>query len=209
MAKRMVDLIAGSVALVLVSPLWLISALAVWLESGSPVLFKQVRLGLNGKHFRMLKFRSMYVNSADLRNHDGSTYNGPGDPRVTRVGSLLRCLSLDELPQLVNVLRGDMSIVGPRPDPPDVLHLYRSEDHLRLSVKPGITGWAQIHGRNSLTWERRRDLDIEYVSKRNLWMDMRIMFHTVPVVLLRSGVYMEKPVNGRGAVTSVQRDEFE
>jgi lipopolysaccharide/colanic/teichoic acid biosynthesis glycosyltransferase len=205
----MVDLIAGSVALVLVSPLWLISALAVWLESGSPVLFKQVRLGLNGKHFRMLKFRSMYVNSADLRNHDGSTYNGPGDPRVTRVGSLLRCLSLDELPQLVNVLRGDMSIVGPRPDPPDVLHLYRSEDHLRLSVKPGITGWAQIHGRNSLTWERRRDLDIEYVSKRNLWMDMRIMFHTVPVVLLRSGVYMEKPVNGRGAVTSVQRDEFE
>jgi len=208
-AKRMVDLIAGSVALVLVSPLWLISALAVWLESGSPVLFKQVRLGLNGKHFRMLKFRSMYVNSADLRNHDGSTYNGPGDPRVTRVGSLLRCLSLDELPQLVNVLRGDMSIVGPRPDPPDVLHLYRSEDHLRLSVKPGITGWAQIHGRNSLTWERRRDLDIEYVSKRNLWMDMRIMFHTVPVVLLRSGVYMEKPVNGRGAVTSVQRDEFE
>ena len=198
MKRRSVDLVCASLALVLASPVFLLCAFAVWLESGSPVFFAQPRLGLFGRPFRMLKFRSMYTKSPDLRNSDGSTYNGPNDPRVTRVGRWLRRSSLDELPQLINVLRGDMSIVGPRPDVLDAVDRYRSEDHQRLSVKPGITGWAQIHGRNTLTWERRRDLDNEYVRKRTLRMDLQIVFHTVPIVLLGSGIYIEKPEKGRG-----------
>jgi lipopolysaccharide/colanic/teichoic acid biosynthesis glycosyltransferase len=197
-AKRSLDLMVGSLALVLVSPAFLLCMLAVWVESGGPVFFKQTRLGLNGKLFNMLKFRSMFVNSVDLRNADGSTYNGLNDPRVTRVGSWLRKFSLDELPQLINVIRGDMSIVGPRPDVPDAINKYRDEDHVRLSVMPGMTGWAQIHGRNSLPWERRRDLDLEYVQKHTFWMDLWIVLQTIPVVLLGRGIYIEKSENRRG-----------
>jgi lipopolysaccharide/colanic/teichoic acid biosynthesis glycosyltransferase len=197
-AKRTFDLVGGTLALALASPVLLLCAIAVWLDSGCPVFFTHARLGLNGKLFRVLKFRSMYRNAADLRNPDGSTYNDPRDPRVTPVGRWLRKLSLDELPQLINVVRGEMSLVGPRPDVPDALNHYRADDHQRLSVKPGITGWAQIHGRNSLPWERRRDLDIEYIQKRSLWMDIRIVLHTIPMVLLGRGIYIEKPGKRRG-----------
>ncbi|MGO9316337.1 MAG: sugar transferase [Terracidiphilus sp.] len=198
MVKRSIDLIVGSLLLVLLSPLLLLCLFAVWLDSGNPIFFIHARLGLNGKLFQMLKFRSMYRNAADLRNSDGSTYNGPNDPRVTPVGRLLRKLSLDELPQLINVVRGDMSLIGPRPDLPDALNHYRVEDFKRLSVKPGITGWAQIHGRNSLPWERRRDFDLEYVQKHTFWMDIWIVLQTIPVVLLGRGIYIEKYDNRRG-----------
>jgi lipopolysaccharide/colanic/teichoic acid biosynthesis glycosyltransferase len=114
------------------------------------------------------------------------------------VGRWLRRSSLDELPQLINVLRGEMSLIGPRPDLPDALNHYRVGDHQRLQVKPGITGWAQIHGRNSLMWARRRDLDIEYVQKRSFWMDMRIIVYTIPLALLGRGIYIEKPGKNRG-----------
>ena len=197
MAKRSIDLIVGSLLLALLSPVLLLCLFAVWLDSGKPIFFTHARLGLNGKHFRMLKFRSMYKNAADLRNSDGSTYNGPNDPRVTPVGLLLRKLSLDELPQLINVVRGEMSLIGPRPDLPDALNHYREDDFKRLSVKPGITGWAQIHGRNSLPWERRRDLDLEYVQKNTFWMDLWIVLQTIPVVLLGRGIYIEKSENRR------------
>ncbi len=197
-AKRAFDLAGGALALALASPLLLLCAIAVWLDSGSPVIFSHDRLGLNGKLFRMLKFRSMYRNAADLRNADGSTYNGPNDPRVTRVGRWLRRLSLDELPQLLNVFRGEMSLIGPRPDIPDALSRYRAGDELRLQVKPGITGWAQIHGRNSIAWERRRDLDLEYVQKRSFSMDMRIIVYTIPLALLGHGIYVEKMEKKRG-----------
>jgi lipopolysaccharide/colanic/teichoic acid biosynthesis glycosyltransferase len=184
--------------LTLASPVLLLCAISVWLDSGNPVIFTHDRLGLNGKLFRMLKFRSMYRNAADLRYPDGSTFNAPDDPRVTRVGRWLRSSSLDELPQLINVIRGEMSLIGPRPDLPDALNHYRAGDDLRLQVKPGITGWAQIHGRNSLALERRRDLDIEYVQKRSLWMDMRIIVYTIPLVMLGHGIYNEKPEKNRG-----------
>jgi lipopolysaccharide/colanic/teichoic acid biosynthesis glycosyltransferase len=197
-AKRAFDLAGGALALALASPVLLLCAIAVWLDSGSPVLFTHDRLGLNGRLFRMLKFRSMYRNAADLRNPDGSTYNGPNDSRVTRVGRWLRTSSLDELPQLINVVRGEMSLIGPRPDIPDALNHYRAGDHQRLHVKPGITGWAQIHGRNSLAWERRRDLDIEYVQKRSFRMDMRIILYTIPLALLGRGIYIEKAEKKRG-----------
>ena len=196
--KRAFDLAGGALALTLAFPILLLCAIAVWLDSGSPIIFAHDRLGLNGKIFRMLKFRSMYTNSADLRNPDGSTFNAQNDPRVTRAGRLLRRSSLDELPQLINVVRGEMSLIGPRPDIPDALNHYRDEDHMRLQVKPGITGWAQIHGRNSLIWERRRDLDIEYVQKRSFLMDMRIILYTIPLVLLGHGIYNEKPTKNRG-----------
>jgi lipopolysaccharide/colanic/teichoic acid biosynthesis glycosyltransferase len=197
-AKRAFDLAGGALALALASPVLLLCAIAVWLDSGSPVLFTHDRLGLNGRLFRMLKFRSMYRNAADLRNPDGSTYNGPNDSRVTRVGRWLRRSSLDELPQLINVVRGEMSLIGPRPDIPDALNHYRAGDHQRLHVKPGITGWAQIHGRNSLAWERRRDLDLEYVQKHSFWMDMRIILYTIPLALLGRGIYIEKAEKKRG-----------
>ena len=197
MVKRIIDLIVGSLLLVLLSPLLLLCLFAVWLDSGNPIFFTHARLGLNGKLFRMLKFRSMYRNAADLRNPDGSTYNGPNDPRVTPVGRLLRKLSLDELPQLINVVRGDMSIIGPRPDLPDQISTYKIEDHQRLSVKPGITGWAQIHGCNSLAVERRHEFDREYVQKRTFWMDLWIVLQTIPVVLLGRGIYIEKSENKR------------
>jgi undecaprenyl phosphate N,N'-diacetylbacillosamine 1-phosphate transferase len=197
-AKRIFDLSAGILALILASPVLVLCAIAVWLDSRSPVFFIHARLGLNGKHFKMLKFRSMYRNAADIRNPDGSTYNDPRDERVTRAGRWLRKSSLDELPQLINVVRGEMSLIGPRPDVPDAVNHYRVEDHQRLTVKPGITGWAQIHGRNSLAWERRRDLDLEYVKNHTLWMDMRIILYTIPLVLLGHGIYIEKPGKSRG-----------
>lgn len=196
--KRAFDLVGGALALALASPILLLCAIAVWLDSGGPAIFNHDRLGLNGKLFNMLKFRSMYKNAADLRNPDGSTFNAQDDPRVTRVGRWLRKTSLDELPQLVNVVRGEMSLIGPRPDIPDALNHYRAEDHRRLQVKPGITGWAQIHGRNSLRWERRRDLDLEYVQKQSFWMDMRIILYTIPLVMLGHGIYNEKAEKNRG-----------
>ncbi len=198
MVKRAFDLAGGALALALASPVMLLCAIAVWLDSGGPVTFTHDRLGLNGKPFRMLKFRSMYRNAADLRNPDGSTFNAQEDPRVTRAGRWLRRTSLDELPQLINVVRGEMSLIGPRPDIPDALNHYRADDHQRLKVKPGITGWAQIHGRNSLAWERRRDLDIEYVRNQSFWMDIRIILYTIPLVMLGHGIYNEKPEKNRG-----------
>jgi undecaprenyl phosphate N,N'-diacetylbacillosamine 1-phosphate transferase len=197
-AKRAFDLAGGALALALASPVLLLCAIAVWLDSGSPVIFTHDRLGLNGRLFRMLKFRSMYRNAADIRNPDGSTFNGPNDKRVTRVGRWLRRSSLDELPQLINVIRGEMSLIGPRPDLPDALNHYRAGDHQRLQVKPGITGWAQIHGRNSLAWEQRRDLDLEYVRMHSFWMDMQIIVYTIPLALLGRGIYVEKPGKNRG-----------
>jgi lipopolysaccharide/colanic/teichoic acid biosynthesis glycosyltransferase len=137
----------------------------------------------------MFKFRTMRQGSADLRNPDGSTFNAADDPRLTRTGSWLRRTSLDELPQLWNVIRGDMSLVGPRPDLPDQLRLYTEADYGRLQVRPGITGLAQVRGRNRLTWQQRREVDLEYVSSRTMWLDLSILARTVPGVLSRRGVF--------------------
>jgi lipopolysaccharide/colanic/teichoic acid biosynthesis glycosyltransferase len=189
-AKRCFDLVIGLLLLLLLSPVLFLCILAVWLDSGTPVFYTQLRLGMNSKVFNMLKLRSMYVNSADIRNPDGTTYNSPADSRVTRVGRWLRELSLDELPQLMNVIRGDMSIVGPRPELPDGLKHYRKSDHLRLTVRPGITGWAQIRGRNAISIECRRDLDMFYVQHRTLWMDIQIILCTIPVLFSGQGTYV-------------------
>jgi lipopolysaccharide/colanic/teichoic acid biosynthesis glycosyltransferase/glycosyltransferase involved in cell wall biosynthesis len=187
--KRAFDFCASLVALVLVSPILGIIAVAVRVSSPGPVLFRARRAGLAGRPFDMLKFRTMRQGSPDLRNPDGSTFNAAGDPRVTHTGAWLRRTSLDELPQLWNVICGDMSLVGPRPDLPDQLRLYTEADYQRLRVRPGITGLAQVSGRNRLTWQQRRALDLEYVSARSMWLDLSILARTVPGVLFGRGVF--------------------
>lgn len=187
--KRLMDLLGSILALIVLSPLLFLIGLLVRLDSKGPVIFRQRRMGQGGQPFTCCKFRTMVVDAADIRNPDGSTYNAEDDPRVTRVGQLLRRTSLDELPQLLNVLKGDMSLVGPRPDLVDQLSLYRGKDKKRLLVKPGITGWAAIHGRNTLSIERRMDLDVEYVERFSLRLDLEILLRTVPSVLLSEGVF--------------------
>jgi lipopolysaccharide/colanic/teichoic acid biosynthesis glycosyltransferase len=192
------DVIVSALLLIITAPLLVLIAIVIRLTSKGPAFFRQTRAGRNGACFSILKFRTMAQNAPDLRNADNSTFNSNNDPRVTKIGHILRKTSCDELPQLINVLRGEMSIVGPRPDLPDQISTYRIGDHQRLLVKPGITGWAQIHGRNNLSVERRRDLDIEYARKHTLRMDIQIILHTIPMVLLGRGVYIERPAKRRG-----------
>ena len=185
---RIRDLLIVSVLVFALWPLMLLCGLAVRWSSPGPMLFRQRRLGHNGRPFLLLKFRSMYDNAPDARNPDGSAYTGEGDPRVTRLGSLLRKTSLDELPQLFNVLRGEMSLVGPRPDQLDQLRYYTETEKRKLNVKPGITGLAQISGRNNISWERRKALDVEYVDRQSFWLDLTILAKTLPYVLFRRDV---------------------
>jgi undecaprenyl phosphate N,N'-diacetylbacillosamine 1-phosphate transferase len=187
--KRALDVILSLLALVLLAPLFILIAILVRLTSPGPALFRQQRLGRHGVPFTCLKFRTMYVNAPDIRNADGSTFNADNDPRVTAVGNFLRKTTLDELPQFINVLRGEMSVVGPRADPLDVLQAYSEQEKKRLEVKPGMTGWAFIHGRNTVPLPRRRELDVEYVENYSIGLDVQILLRTIPFVLLRKGVY--------------------
>jgi len=186
--KRMLDLLGAGVALVLLAPLILAAAAAAKLTSRGPIFFSQLRLGRNGAPFKILKFRSMHLGAADLRNQDGSTFSGDNDPRVTPVGRWLRATSIDELPQLWNVVRGEMSLVGPRPDQCNQLPLYRPEERTKLGMRPGLTGLAQISGRNRIPWQLRKRLDCQYVETWSLRMDLEILLRTIPYVLLRKNV---------------------
>lgn len=181
--KRTIDCILSALALVLLSPLLLIVAIAVKLDSKGPILFKQKRLGLHGKEFFILKFRSMTVNA----EHTGSgVYSDENDPRVTRVGKFIRATSIDELPQLVNILRGDMAIVGPRPPltyHPWPIDQYTEEQMEMFSVRPGITGWAQVHGRKTVEWHERIRLNVWYTQHVSFRLDVKILFMTVFKVL--------------------------
>jgi undecaprenyl phosphate N,N'-diacetylbacillosamine 1-phosphate transferase len=187
--KRTLDVCGSSVLLIILSPVLLGIAAVLKISSDGPVFYRSQRLGRHGRTFEMLKFRTMVARAPDVRNADGSTYSAADDPRVTRAGRWLRRTSLDELPQLWNVLRGDMSLVGPRPELPDQLRYYAPSDHRRLDVRPGITGLAQISGRNALTWEQRRLLDREYVETRTFLLDLGILARTLPNVLRGNGVF--------------------
>jgi lipopolysaccharide/colanic/teichoic acid biosynthesis glycosyltransferase len=156
----------------------IIIAILIKLDSYGPVFFSSQRMGQGGRLFLMYKFRSMYVNSPVLRNPDGSMRVDKRDPRVTRVGRILR-LGFDELPQLVNILKGDMSLIGPRPDPLEAFVYYSAEDRRRLLVRPGMTGLAQITGRTDIPWQVRQKYDIEYVERQSLWLDFRIALYTI------------------------------
>ena len=180
--KRVMDVVGSSVALVLFSPLMGAVAGAVFVTMGRPVLFRQERPGLGGRGFEFLKFRTM----REASGPDGEPL--PDGERLTRVGGFLRRISLDELPQLWNVLRGDLSLVGPRPLLTQYLDRYTPAQARRHEVKPGITGWAQVNGRNALSWEKKFELDVWYVDNWSLWLDVRILALTVLRVLKRDGI---------------------
>ena len=180
--KRVFDVVVSATALVVLAPVMGLIALAVWRTMGRPVLFRHVRPGLHGKPFVMYKFRTM----RDLRDAAGELL--PDETRLTPFGRWLRATSLDELPELLNVLRGEMSLVGPRPLLMEYLERYTPEQARRHEVKPGITGWAQIHGRNNLSWEERLRLDVWYVDHWSLWLDLKILWRTLWMVLRREGI---------------------
>jgi sugar transferase EpsL len=180
--RRTIDVVVAVTALVVLSPVLLFTAVAIRVTMGSPVLFRQRRSGLGGGEFEIVKFRTMRPALDGQR--------GPADDRarLTRLGSLLRATSIDELPSLINVLRGDVGLVGPRPLPVSYLARYSAEQARRLEVRPGLTGWAQIHGRNTVDWPQRLALDVWYVDHRSLWLDARIIAKTIPLVLKQVGV---------------------
>jgi len=178
-AKRALDLVGSGVLLTILAPLLGVVAASIWLDDGRPVLFIQTRIGRHGEPFRVFKFRTLT--------------SGPKDPtrpddHATRVGGVLRRWALDELPQLWNVLRGEMSLVGPRPTLPEQVEQYGPHERIRLQVRPGLTGWAQIHGRNALSWPERIDLDVWYVRNRSFSLDLRILARTPGVLLSGTGV---------------------
>jgi sugar transferase EpsL len=180
--KRGMDIIVSAVALLLLSPLLLIVAVLVRMTLGSPVLFRQQRPGLHGRPFTILKFRTLSERRCSTRGHI------PDEQRLTNVGNFLRRTSLDELPELVNVIRGEMSLIGPRPLLMEYLALYSPEQARRHDVRPGLTGWAQVNGRNALTWEVKFRLDVWYVDHRTVSLDVRIVARTVCRVVRRSGI---------------------
>ena len=182
MLKRAFDIAASASALVVLSPVLAITAYKVKKELGSPVLFRQTRPGLHGKPFEMIKFRTM----KDATDKEGNAL--PDSERLTEFGKKLRASSLDELPELWNVLKGDMSLVGPRPLLMEYLPLYNAEQAKRHNVRPGVTGYAQVNGRNSLSWEDKFKLDIWYVEHQSLWLDMKILLKTVKKVLIKDGI---------------------
>lgn len=182
MLKRILDIVVSLAALIVLSPVLLVTALLVARNLGQPVLFRQVRPGLHGRPFTMFKFRTM----RDATDASGRSL--PDAERLTDFGRRLRSTSLDELPELINVLRGEMSLVGPRPLIMDYLERYTPEQARRHEVRPGITGWAQVNGRNTVDWEERFAMDVWYVDNQSLWLDLKIIWLTVRTVLARDGV---------------------
>jgi lipopolysaccharide/colanic/teichoic acid biosynthesis glycosyltransferase len=184
--RRALDIVGGGLLLVLGSPLLAAAMLAIRLESRGHPIYRQRRIGRDGRPFDMLKLRTMV---------DGAEHIGAGlavnadDPRVTRVGALLRRVSLDELPNLINVVRGEMSLIGPRPTIPVQVAQYSERQHGRLAIRPGITGWAQVHGRAALPWSERIELDLYYIEHRSLLLDLRILWRTPAIVLGGRGLY--------------------
>lgn len=182
MLKRSFDIFASLCGLVLLGPVMIVVAWLVKRKLGSPVLFSQVRPGLNAKPFKMMKFRTML----DAVDQHGNPL--PDAQRMTPFGSFLRSSSLDELPGLINVLKGDMSLVGPRPLLMEYLPLYSAEQYRRHCVRPGVTGWAQVNGRNSLSWDEKFKLDVWYVDNKSLWLDLKIIILTIRKVVVREGI---------------------
>ena len=185
MLKRIFDVSIALIALILLLPIYILVAYRVRKNFGAPVLFRQARSGLNGEVFEILKFRTM----SDDKDSQGNLL--PDEHRLTDFGKQLRASSLDELPQLWNVLRGDMSIVGPRPQLMEYLPLYNTEQFRRHLVRPGITGYAQINGRNNISWEKRFELDVWYVDNRSMWLYIKILFKTVKLVIAKHGICAE------------------
>jgi undecaprenyl phosphate N,N'-diacetylbacillosamine 1-phosphate transferase len=205
--KRIIDLIASIIGIIFLSPLLFIIALMIKLDDRGPVFFSQERAGRGGRVFRVIKFRTMVM---------GAEKKGAGvfvlkdDPRITRVGKILRHTSLDELPQLINILKGEMSVIGPRPALPYQIDNYDERQKNRLMVKPGITGWSQVKGRSSLTWPERIEQDLWYIDNWSLWLDLKIILMTVKVVFERENLYKPPgydPISGEMKILDSDDDE--
>jgi lipopolysaccharide/colanic/teichoic acid biosynthesis glycosyltransferase len=184
--RRAFDIVVAGTALVLTSPVLAVAVVAIRLESRGHPIYRQRRIGKDGKPFDVLKLRTMVAGAESMGS--GLAVN-EGDPRITRAGAVLRRFSIDELPNLVNVLKGDMAIVGPRPTVPVQVEQYTERQRGRLAVKPGITGWAQVNGRTSLPWDERIELDLWYIERRSWMLDLRILVRTAAIVLGGSGLY--------------------
>jgi exopolysaccharide biosynthesis polyprenyl glycosylphosphotransferase len=194
--KRLFDVVLGTLALIILAPLWAVAAIAVGLQDGSPTLFRQLRVGENGRLFEMLKIRTMVKNAEAMWNdtvrqdEEGAPIHKlRNDPRVTPVGRMLRRFSIDEIPQLVNVLKGEMSLVGPRPELPQLVKQYEPWQRQRLAVPPGLTGWWQVTGRSDKAMHRHTEDDMYYVRNYSIWLDIQIIIRTLWVVLLGRGAY--------------------
>ena len=188
MSKRLFDIVAAAMGLIVLSPVIAVVAYLIRKRLGSPVLFRQVRPGLGGKPFEMVKFRTM----RDAVDADGNPL--PDSERMTDFGRFLRSSSLDELPELWNVIKGEMSLVGPRPLLMEYLPLYDAEQLRRHEVRPGVTGWAQINGRNALSWDEKFKLDVWYVKNQSFWLDLKIILLTIKKVLIKDGISAEGEV---------------
>lgn len=192
--KRLIDLILAFLAL----PFWLIVLIiigpVIYFEDKGPIFYNAPRLGRDGKIFKMYKFRSMKVNAADLRNKDGSTFNSEEDHRLTKIGKFIRMTSLDETPQLLNIINGSMSLIGPRPDLPEHLELYEGNEKEKLFVRPGITGYNQAYFRNTVPWKERIQNDIFYVNNITFLMDLKIFLKTLLSVIKQKDVFIEEQV---------------
>lgn len=190
--KRLFDLLLSIAAL----PFWLLILLVVgpiiYFSDRGPIFYNAPRLGKNGKKFKMYKFRSMKLNAPDLRNEDGSTYNSEEDPRLTNIGKFIRKTSIDETPQLLNIIKGDMSIIGPRPDLPEQKILYEKTEVRKLEIKPGVTGYNQAYYRNNIPWKERIKNDIYYVDHISFKLDIKIFFKTIFSVLKSEDIYINK-----------------
>lgn len=202
--KRIFDLILSLIAL----PFWFIililAAPIIYFQDKGPIFYNAPRLGKDGEIFKMYKFRSMKVNAPDIRNEDGSTFNSEDDPRLTKIGKFIRKTSLDETPQLLNIIKGDMSIIGPRPDLPEHKKLYVGNEGRKLEIKPGVTGYSQAYYRNAIPWKERIQHDIYYIDHLSLLLDIKIFLKTVVSVLNGKDVFVaQKLENRNGEKTSV------
>lgn len=202
--KRLIDIVISLIALIILSPIFILIAYKVSKNLGSPIFFLQERPGKDGKIFKMIKFRSM----KDALDKNGNLL--PDEERITPFGQKLRSTTLDEMPQLINVLKGDMSIVGPRPQLADFMKHYTPRQMRRHEVRPGMTGLAQVSGRNNLSWEEKFELDVEYVENHNIWLDFKIMVKTVLVMLKKEGINAPDQLVGASRFSgSPKKDEVQ
>ncbi len=193
--KRGLDIVLSVILLPFLLLIVVLIAPIIYFTDKGKIFYNADRLGKNGKTFKMYKFRTMKENCKDLRNADGSTYNGEDDPRLTKIGKVLRKTSIDELPQILNALKGDMSFIGPRPDLPEHIEQYKNNEKRKLEVRPGITGYNQAYFRNSIEWKDRIKNDIYYIDNLSFKLDLKIFFKTLKTILKEENVYIESKNN--------------
>ena len=199
MFKRIIDLFLALIILPIFLLVFMVVGLFIKLEDVGPVIYTQRRLGKDGKIFNIKKFRSMKINAPDIRNNDGSTFNSVDDPRLTKIGKFIRKTSIDEIPQIINILMGDMSFIGPRPDLEDHYSLYTENEKNKLNVLPGVTGYNQVYHRNAIEWKERIQNDLYYVENVTFILDLKIFIKTIVVLVLQRGIYNSAQVGTKRA----------